>query len=81
MSSFDDRDSYSAPVRREVRDFLKGSANNLRDRLAIFHNRTMDSIDLHGLADELEGIARDYRDAADAAIDEHREGASRADSA
>lgn len=66
-------DQYSAPVTAERLGTLKGKTEALTDRLAIFHNHPLDSIELLGLADELEGLAQDYRGIATLSVEEHVE--------
>jgi len=66
-------DSYSAPVRKDRQAWLKAKLDSLNERLARFHNSPMDSIDLHGLAEELEGLSEDYRRVSEQAVEEHLE--------
>ncbi len=66
-------DSYSAPVKPDRQEWLKAKTEGLSDRLSVFHNKPMDSIDLHGLAEELHMLANDYRAVSEQAVEEHIE--------
>lgn len=67
-------DSYSAPVIPERQEFLKLRTEELRDRFARFFNHPLDSIELHGLAEELDGLADQLRAVSERSVDEHKAG-------
>lgn len=71
--SDDTRQNYSAPVNRERRDSARGKAKALRERLDIHLKDRFDSITLYGLADELEGLAEQFRAIGSKSIDDHKE--------
>jgi len=64
-------DTYSAPCHPDRLEFLKGRLESQRERFGRFFNGPLDSIELHGLADELVWLAESFRTAADKSIDEH----------
>lgn len=64
-------DSYMAPVYPPRQEMLKLMTEELTGRLARFHNGRLDSIELHGLAEELDGLAAKYRAASERSVEEH----------
>ena len=74
MATIDDRDSYSAPIDRAARARLQALTTAKADRMAIFFNHRLDSIELHSLANELEQLAEQYREVADGAVRHCRSG-------
>ena len=66
-------DQYSAPVTAERHENLKRRTEEQGDRFARFFNHRLDSIELSGLAEELEDLARSYRAVATRSRDEHQD--------
>ena len=66
-------DQYSAPVTAERQDNLKRRTEEQRDRFARFLHHPLDSIEVNGLADELEDLAQQYRAVASRSNDEHQD--------
>ena len=64
-------DSYSAPVFPPRQESLKRQTEELNARMNRFLHSPLDSIDLHGLADELEGLSRQFRSASERSVEEH----------
>lgn len=67
-------DNYNAPVIPERLQFLKQRTTDLQERFNRFWNHTLDSMELSGLADELEWLAESYRACRDKSVTEHQEG-------
>ena len=70
-------DTYQADVKRVRQEFLRLQTEQTTERLARFFYDGVDSIALHGLADELEGLSRMYREVSEQAVEEHLEAAQR----
>ena len=66
-------DQYSAPVTPERQDSLKRRTEEQRDRFARFLHTPLDSIEVAGLATELEDLAAVYRAVAARSVDEHQD--------
>ena len=66
-------DNYNAPVTAERQADLKRRTEAQRDRFARFLHHPVDSIELVGLADELEALAGQYRAVATRSRDEHQD--------
>jgi len=66
-------DSFSAPVHKARQEWLRFKNENLAARLQIAFNSTLDTIDLHGFAEEIEGLAVDYRAVVTLSIDEYQQ--------
>lgn len=64
-------DQYSAPITREVQEFLQQRLTEQRERFSRFFNSRLDSIELNGLADELDWLSESFRAAADKANRQH----------
>lgn len=64
-------DQYSAPVFPPRQEMLKRMTKELNDRMQRFHNAPLDSIELHGLAEELEDLSQKYRLASERSVEEH----------
>jgi hypothetical protein len=67
-------DNYNAPVTPERLEFLKQRTMDQQERFRRYWNGTLDSMDLSGLADELEWLAESYRAARDKSVDDHQNG-------
>lgn len=66
-------DNYSAPVTTERQDDLKELTEGTTERLKRFLNAPLDSIEVNGLADEIEGLAGRFRAVAVASVDDHQD--------
>lgn len=66
-------DSYSAPVSPERQENLKLRHDSLAGRLQRFLHHPLDSIELRDLADEIEGLAMQFRAVATKSVDEHQD--------
>ena len=63
-------DSFSAPITKERREFLADRTESTTDEIrAVIRNEVPDSIALHHIADELEGLAMLYRTEVENAIE------------
>ena len=67
-------DNYNAPVIPERLENLKGRTESLSSRLAIYWNGTLDSMELSGLAEELDDLAAQYRSVRNRSVEEHQDG-------
>lgn len=66
-------DSYSAPVAPERQENLKLRFDSLSGRLQRFLHQRLDSMELRDLADEIEGLAVQFRAVANKSNDEHQD--------
>jgi len=66
-------DSWSAPVSAERQEDLKLRVESQRDRFARFLHTPLDSIEVNGLATELEDLAAQFRAVARRSNDEHQD--------
>ncbi len=64
-------DSFSAPVHKARAAWLATKAENLAAIIKIDLSKPLDSIAIHHLADDLEGLARDFRVVVEKSIDEY----------
>jgi hypothetical protein len=64
-------DTYSAPVFPPRQAALKRQTEDLNARMNRFLHSPLDSIDLHGLAEELEGLSQQFRRASERSVEEH----------
>lgn len=65
-------DSFSAPVHDARKAWLKNKAANLASIIEIDLSKSLDSIVIHNLADDLDGLARDFRQVVELSIDEYQ---------
>jgi hypothetical protein len=66
-------DNYSAPVYPARQEMLKRQTTELNERMNRFLHHPCDSIELSGLAEELEGLAANFRAARDRSVEEHQD--------
>jgi hypothetical protein len=66
-------DNYSTPVTRERQDDLRVSTENLHDRMQRFLHRPLDSIEVSGLAEELDGLAEEFRAVRNKSVDDYQD--------
>lgn len=64
-------DTYSAPVFPPRQEALKRQTEELNARMNRFLHSPLDSIELHGLAEELEGLSMQFRRASERSVEEH----------
>jgi len=66
-------DTYSAPVTAERQENLKDRTEELHDRMQRFLHHPLDSIEVHGLGEELEGLAAQFKAVSERSVDEHQD--------
>ncbi len=66
-------DSFVAPVNPERREQARLQADSLSARLRIHLNGHFQSTDLHGLAEELDGLSRQFRAMAENSVDDYQD--------
>lgn len=66
-------DSFVAPVNPERREQARLQAEELSRRLQIHLDGHFQSTDLHGLAEELDGLSRQFRAMAEKSVDEYQD--------
>ena len=66
-------DSFVAPVNPERREQARLQAESLSARLRIHLNGHFQSTDLHGLAEELDGLSRQFRAMAENSVDDYQD--------
>ena len=66
-------DNYSTPVRPNRQERLKALTEELHDRMQRFLNHPLDSIEVSGLAEELDGLAREFRAVRNQSVDDYQD--------
>lgn len=66
-------DSFSAPVHKARAAWLATKVENLSAIIKIELSKPLDSIVIHNLADDLEGLSRDFRLVVETSIEEYQE--------
>lgn len=66
-------DSFVAPVNPERREQARLQADSLSRRLRIHLDGHFQSTDLHGLAEELDGLSRQFRAMAEKSVDDYQD--------
>lgn len=66
-------DNYSAPVTAERQDNLKLRTEELHGRMQRFLHHPLDSIELSGLAEELDSLAEQFRAVRNLSVDDHQD--------
>ncbi len=66
-------DQFSTPVTRERQADLKDRTEELHDRMQRFLNHPLDSIEVSGLAEELEGLAEEFRAVRNLSVEDYQD--------
>ncbi len=66
-------DQYSTPVRPDRQERLKTSTEELHGRMQRFLHHPLDSTELSGLAEELEGLADEFRAVRNRSVDDYQD--------